>query len=322
MTFFGKVVFLSGGVGGARLLHGVAEVLLPEQLTVVVNTGDDFVHWGLRICPDLDTVMYTLAELADEARGWGLRDETFQALERMRVLGAEAWFALGDKDLATHLRRTEALHAGQSLTQVTRHVMQRLGVKPQVLPMCDGPRPTFIDTFEQGELPFQRWLVEQHAPKVRSVRFGGEPVASPETLAALAQAELILIGPSNPYVSIDPILSLHGVREAMREKLVLAVSPIVGGRAVKGPLAEMIPTLAGRAASAQAIVAHYAGLLSGIVVEHGDVEACRSEQHATQIEGIPCHAADTIMAGKESRVALAREVLAFAARLHSARAPR
>ncbi|MFT3923167.1 MAG: 2-phospho-L-lactate transferase [Myxococcales bacterium] len=298
---FHRVVFLSGGVGGARLLHGVAQALAPESLTVVVNTGDDFTHWGLTICPDLDTVMYTLADVADEARGWGLRDESFRTLERMRELGADAWFGLGDRDLATHLLRTQALAAGESLSSVTARLFELHGVKPRVLPMCDAPRPTWIDTLEHGELPFQRWLVEHRAPSVRSVRFRGEAQASARVLTALAEAELVLIGPSNPYVSVDPILTLGGVRDALQDKLVVTVSPIVGGRAVKGPLAEMIPRLAHRVASPAAIVEHYAGLLSGIVVEHGD-------EHGLSI---PSYAASTVMGGKADRLRLAREVLAF-----------
>jgi LPPG:FO 2-phospho-L-lactate transferase len=306
MTAFRHVAFLSGGVGGARLLHGVAQALPPESLTVIVNTGDDFTHWGLRICPDLDTVMYTLGEFADETRGWGLRDETFHALERMKTLGADAWFALGDRDLATHLLRTQALASGRTLTQVTVELCARHGVRPRVLPMCDAPRPTWLDTFEHGELPFQRWLVEHRAPRVRAVLLRGEARPSEPVMRALAEADLVLIGPSNPYVSIDPMLTLEGVRESLRHKRVLAMSPIVGGKAVKGPLADMIPTLAGRAASPQAIVEHYQGLLSGIVVERGD------EQDVT---GVATYATSTVMGGKEDRLRLAREVLAFAEQL-------
>ncbi len=307
---FTKVVFLSGGVGGARLLHGVAQALPPESLTVIVNTGDDFTHWGLRICPDLDTVMYTLGEHADEARGWGLRDESFRALERMKSLGAEAWFALGDRDLATHLVRTEALNAGSSLTQVTAELCARHGVRPRVLPMCDAPRPTWLDTFDHGELPFQRWLVEHRAPRVRAVLLRGEARPSEQVLRALEEADLVLIGPSNPYVSLDPMLALSGVRARLAQKCVVAMSPIVGGKAVKGPLAEMIPTLAGREPSPQAIVDHYQGLLSGIVVERGD---------EASVQGIARYATSTVMGGKEDRLRLAREVLAFAQELGRAR---
>jgi LPPG:FO 2-phospho-L-lactate transferase len=302
---FDHVVFLSGGVGGARLLHGVAQALPASALTVVVNTGDDFSHWGLRICPDLDTVMYTLSELADESRGWGLRDESFRTLERMASLGAPAWFALGDRDLATHLVRTEALAAGERLTAVTDRLCRQVGVGPRVLPMCDQPRATWLDTLEFGELPFQRWLVEHRAPAVRGVQFRGEASASAEVLEALERADLVLFGPSNPYVSLDPILSLAGVRQRLVGKRVVAVSPIVGGRAVKGPLAEMIPRLAGREPSVRAIVEHYAGLLSGVVLEQGDAE----------LEDLPCLSTQTVMGGKADRLRLAREVLAFAERL-------
>jgi LPPG:FO 2-phospho-L-lactate transferase len=314
---FRRVVFLSGGVGGARLLHGVAQALAglsargsarfdPGVLTAVVNTGDDFAHWGLWVCPDLDTVMYTLSELADEGRGWGLRDESFRALERMRALGAPGWFALGDRDLATHLWRSEALRAGQSLTEVTQELCARHAVGPRVLPMCDAPRATWIDTFEHGWLPFQRWLVEHRAPRVRRVEFRGEARPSPQVRAALEQADLIVIGPSNPYVSVDPLLSLEGVRELVARKTVIALSPIVAGRAVKGPLAEMIASLAGREPSVSAIVDHYGGLLSGIVVEESDV---------ADVRGLPCLGTRTVMGGKADRLRLARELLAFAERL-------
>ena len=303
MTPFASVVFLSGGVGGARLLHGFAQVLEPESLTAVVNTGDDFSHWGLSISPDLDTVMYTLAGMADEARGWGLKDETFRAFERMRALGAADWFQLGDADLATHMFRTEALARGDSLTQVTGKLCQRAGVRVRVLPMSDKPRRTMLETFEHGTLPFQEWLVQRRAPRVQGVHFVGAREAAPAVLRAIEAADLVVVGPSNPYVSIDPILTLSGVRECLLDKLVVALSPIVRGRAVKGPLAEMIRVLAREDPTPGAIVRHYDGLLSGMVVEQGD-------------EGFVDDAAvlgtQTVMGGAEDRARLAREVLAFA----------
>jgi LPPG:FO 2-phospho-L-lactate transferase len=303
MTPFASVVFLSGGVGGARLLHGFAQVLEPGSLTAVVNTGDDFGHWGLSISPDLDTVMYTLAGLADEARGWGLKDESFRAFERMRSLGAADWFQLGDTDLATHMFRTEALARGDSLTQVTGKLCQRAGVRVRVLPMSDRPRRTMLETFEHGTLPFQEWLVQRRAPRVQSVHFVGAREASPAVLRAIEAADLVVVGPSNPYVSIDPILTLAGVRECLLDKLVVALSPIVRGRAVKGPLAEMIRVLAREDPTPGAIVRHYDGLLSGMVVEQGD-------------EGFVDDAAvlgtQTVMGGADDRARLAREVLTFA----------
>jgi LPPG:FO 2-phospho-L-lactate transferase len=303
VSAFGKVLLLSGGVGGARLAHGLAQALPEGALTVIVNTGDDLVHWGLYVCPDIDTVMYTLAGRADEARGWGLADETFGVLSAMRELGAPAWFALGDRDLATHLWRSEALRRGVSLSQVTEQLCGLLGVASRVLPMCDAPRRTLVETHDQGVLSFQQWLVERRAPPVRALRFEGLDQPSPAVLAAIADAELVVIGPSNPYVSIDPILGLTGVREQLAGKLLVALSPIVHGRAVKGPLADMIRTLAEREPSAAAIADHYRGMLSGIVVERGD--------EAT-IDTPRVLGTDTVMGGSADRARLAREVLRFA----------
>jgi LPPG:FO 2-phospho-L-lactate transferase len=284
-----KVVALSGGVGGARLVDGLAAVVPGDALTVVVNTGDDFVHWGLTVCPDLDTVMYTLSGLAHPEQGWGIAGETFGAFALMERYGQPAWFRLGDRDLATHLARTGEL-------------CRALGIAARVLPMCDAPRPTMIDTTE-GTLSFQDWLVRRRAePAVTRVWSAGRAEVSPAVLAALADADVIVIGPSNPYVSIDPILGLPGVRAAMRAPVV-AVSPIVGGKAVKGPLAAMIPRLApGTDASAAAIAAHYGELLAGIVVERGD----------TGPDGLPALATATVMGDRADRARLAREVLTFA----------
>jgi LPPG:FO 2-phospho-L-lactate transferase len=303
-----KMVALSGGVGGARLLDGLAAVLAPGALTAVVNTGDDFVHWGLAVSPDVDTVVYTLSGLADEARGWGLRGETWNALETVRRLGGEDWFALGDRDLGLHLERTRALFAGETLTAITARVAARLGVSARILPMCDRPRRTVIVT-DEGALGFQEWFVKRRAqPSVRAVRFEGETRASDDVLGAIEAADAIVIGPSNPYVSIDPILTLDGVRDALARRPVIAVSPIVGGRAVKGPLAEMIGTLAHAAPSAGAIVAHYAAAgvrLRGFVVERGDEAGL----------ALPVLATAAVMRDRDDRRRLAAEVLAFAERL-------
>jgi LPPG:FO 2-phospho-L-lactate transferase len=293
-----KVVALSGGVGGARFVDGVARAGV--SLTVIVNTGDDFVHLGLSISPDLDTVMYTLSGLGDEERGWGLRDESFRAMETVRGYGGPDWFALGDRDLGTHLLRTEALRRGETLTRVTAKLCGALGISARLLPMADGPCRTMIDTPE-GTLPFQDWFVRRRAqPAVVAVRFEGRPPPAPGVLEAIAECDVVLIGPSNPYVSIDPILSLDGVGAALAQKPVVAVSPIVGGRAVKGPLATMIPQLTGQPASAAAVARHYGPLLAAMVVERGD-----------EVEG-RCLATDTVMKSREDRLRLAREVLAFA----------
>ncbi|MCA9531000.1 MAG: 2-phospho-L-lactate transferase [Myxococcales bacterium] len=300
-----RVVALTGGVGGARLLHGLAGVLPPRALTAVVNTGDDFTHWGLRICPDLDTVMYTLAGLSHEQRGWGLARETFHALDAMRRYGAEGWFQLGDRDLATHLFRTDALASGRSLTEATAQMCQGLQVRTRVLPMCDQPRATMIDTRAHGTLAFQDWLVrERSTPGIERVRFEGAPEPGPDVVDAIERADLVVICPSNPYVSIDPILALAGVREALSGRPVIAVSPIVRGRAVKGPLAQMIADLEGRPASARAALGHYGELLNAVVVEAGDEAGFE----------VPALGAATVMGGRADRERLARDVLDFAER--------
>jgi LPPG:FO 2-phospho-L-lactate transferase len=310
-----RVVVLSGGVGGARFLHGVARALPAEAVTAIVNTGDDLEHWGLRISPDLDTVMYTLADLADEARGWGLVGETFEALGMVRRYGGDDWFQLGDRDLGTHLVRTQALARGATLAEVTARLCAAVGVGQRVLPMADGPCRTMIDTDEHGALPFQDWFVRlRTAPEAKRVWFDGAPPPAPGVLAAIEAADLVLFGPSNPYVSIDPILARPGVREALARKRVVAVSPIVGGQAVKGPLATMIATLAGEPPSAAAVARHYGGLLAGMVVERGD-EAAFAEDAA--LRGLPVLATDTIMRSKAERLRLARETLAFAGRVGS-----
>ena len=301
-----NIAYLSGGVGGARLLQGLAALVPASDLDVIVNVGDDLDHWGLRVCPDLDTVLYMLSGLSDTRRGWGLRGETFRALELVKRYGGEDWFGLGDRDLATHLMRTEWLRRGDTLTAVTARLATALGVQCRVLPMSDQPLATQIETAEEGVLAFQHWLVRRRGePRVTRVRFEGRAEATPQVLAALERAQLVVIGPSNPYVSIDPILSLPGVRERISARRVIAVSPIVGGRAVKGPLGEMIPSLAGRDASAGAIAAHYGKLLSGMVVERGD-------EASVSAEGMRVLGAKTVMRSARGRTHLAKTVMTFA----------
>ncbi|MCB9729690.1 MAG: 2-phospho-L-lactate transferase [Deltaproteobacteria bacterium] len=300
-----RVVALCGGVGGARLADGLAAALTADALTLIVNTGDDFEHWGLRVAPDLDTVMYTLAGLAPVERGWGLEGETFHAHAAMARLGAPAWFHLGDTDLATHLVRTEALRQGATLSEVTERLRRALGVAVRLLPMADGPRPTTVLS-EGRTLSFQDWLVlERGAPPVDALRFGGSPDPAPGVLDALEAADLVVLAPSNPYVSIDPILALSGVQAALERRPVVAVSPIVSGRAVKGPLAEMIPRLASEPASAGAIRRHYGPLLDAVVVEAGD---------EGQVTDLPVLGTRTVMGDRSDRARLARELLAFATR--------
>jgi LPPG:FO 2-phospho-L-lactate transferase len=304
---FRRVVALSGGVGGARLVHGLARALAPDALSVIVNTGDDFEHWGLWISPDLDTVMYTLADFAHEERGWGLAEESFGALEMVRRYGGADWFALGDRDLATHVLRTEGLRRGETLSAVTARLASGLGVSARLLPMSDAPRSTKIDTGDGRSLPFQQWFVRERAePAVRRVWFDGSAAPAPGVLGAIAEAELVVIGPSNPYVSIDPILELDGVRDALAAKRVVAMSPIVGGQAVKGPLARMIPALGGGDPNAGAIARHYGDLLAGLVVENGD---------GATVKGLPVLEAATVMKTRGDSLRAARELFDFAARL-------
>lgn len=297
------VVALAGGVGGARLVDGLDRALPPGSLTVVVNTGDDFQHWGLHISPDLDTVMYTLAGLSPEDRGWGIEGDTFHVLAEARRRGVDGWFQLGDRDLVTHLSRSGALARGDSLTRVTAELCKTLGVERTILPMTDAPRPTSIVTQGGEELAFQEWLVKSRAvPGVREVRHHGTSEPTTSVMDALTTADLVVICPSNPYVSIDPILTLSGVTEAVRGATTVAVSPILDGRAVKGPLATMLPQIAGREPSAEAVAKHYEGLLDGYAVHPGD-------RFATTV---PLLETNILIQSVEDRVGLAFELIEFA----------
>jgi LPPG:FO 2-phospho-L-lactate transferase len=296
------VVALAGGVGGARLIDGLDRALPPGALTVVVNTSDDFQHWGLPISPDLDTVMYTLAGLAPEERGWGVEGDTFNALSEAKRRGSDEWFQLGDRDLVTHLRRAEGLAGGESLTAVTAALCRTLGVTRPILPMSDSPRPTFIVTGDGKELAFQEWLVRSRAtPAVREVRREGAGRPTRAVLDALEAADLIVICPSNPYVSIDPILELSGVSPMLERGTVIAVSPIVGERAVKGPLARMIEEIDQEKASAEAVATHYGELLDGFVVHRGDSFGARFPLLETNI----------LIQSRQDRVLFARELIEF-----------
>lgn len=300
------VVALGGGVGGARLVDGLDRALPEGALQVIVNTGDDFEHWGLHISPDLDTIMYTLAGLSPEDRGWGIEGDSFHVLEEARRRGHDDWFQLGDRDLVTHLARTRALARGDSLTDVTMTLCRQLNVDRAILPMADTPRPTTVVTTEGAELPFQEWLVRARAaPEVNAVRHGGSGRATPQALDALAAADLVVICPSNPFVSIDPILTLDGVRDALAKTPVVAVSPILNGRAVKGPLGSMIPQLSGKAASAKAVADHYGGSLNGYAVHPGDGFDAPFPVLETNI----------LIQDREDRVVFARKLLDFAGSL-------
>ena len=306
---------LAGGVGGARMAHGLTMVLPPEDLIVAVNIGDDFTHVGLRICPDLDTVMYTLAGLANPEIGWGIRDETWNAMDALETLGGPAWFRLGDRDLATHLERTRRLAAGQTLSAVTAGLSARLGIAHQIVPVSDAPIPTVVETGD-GDLAFQDYFVKlQCAPAVTGFRFDGatEAVLSPPLREAIEGAEIdcVIVCPSNPYVSIDPILALPGIRDLLMSDIpVVAVSPIVGGMAIKGPAAKMMSEL-GAVPSVASVAEHYRGLADGIVADTLD----RPEQAKLEAAGFRVLVTDTIMKSEEVRKSLAKETLAFARQL-------
>jgi LPPG:FO 2-phospho-L-lactate transferase len=313
-----NVVALAGGVGGAKLADGLARVLPPENLTVIVNTGDDFEHLGLKISPDVDTVCYTLAGLANPETGWGRANETWNALESLGNLAGPTWFRLGDRDLGTHLERTRRLYQGESLSQITRDFCRLWGVAPLVLPMSDESVSTLVET-EEGVLPFQEYFVRRKCePVVKGFRFAGLEKAAPApgVLEAIQQAHLVIICPSNPWVSVDPILALPGIRPVLRAQApVVAVSPIIGGKTVKGPAAKMYAEL-GIRPSALAVARHYGsraggGLLSGFVFDWAD----QDQAETIGVDSIQPYIADTLMTTPHEKQRLAREVLTFGERL-------
>lgn len=266
-----KVTLLSGGVGGARFARGLVEALDPRDLTIVGNVGDDLEVLGLSVSPDLDSVLYALAGLNDEERGWGRADESWRALETVSELGGEDWFRLGDRDLGVHLVRTQALRAGEPLSAVTARIAAALGLEPRLLPATDDSLRTWIDT-PAGSFPFQEWFVARgHRDEVDGVRFVGEAAPAPGVLEAIETADAILIAPSNPYVSIWPILAVPGIREALQSRVVpsVAVSPIIGGRAVKGPVDRMLSRMAGGTSPVH-VASCYDGLIDAIVLDPAD----------------------------------------------------
>ena len=305
---------LSGGVGGAKLVLGLADTLSdPRRLTVVANTGDDFEHLGLTICPDLDTLMYTLAGVANPETGWGRADETRTFMRALARLGGETWFHLGDADLATHVERTRRLAAGESLSAIVRALAARFGIGAEILPMSDDPVRTVIVGHDR-ELAFQHYFVRERCePVVRAVRFEGAVRAkpSPDLIARLADPDLagVVIAPSNPLISIDPILAVPGLRAAIAKagRPVVAVSPIVGGEALKGPTAKMLCEL-GAEVSVVGIARHYRDLVDGLVIDPVDA----AQAGAVAALGLAVHVAPTVMRTLDDKRALARAVVGFA----------
>lgn len=310
-----KVVALCGGVGGAKLALGLSHILIGDELTIVVNTGDDFDHLGLRICPDIDTVTYTLAGLVNTETGWGRANETDSFMGSLSMFNGEDWFFLGDKDLALHVERTRRIAAGESLSDITASIAKQLGISAQILPMSNNPVATMVET-TSGTLAFQHYFVRERCqPVVTGFYFDGIDTATANTdftkLLADESLTAVIICPSNPFVSIDPILSLPGVREALRNcpAPVIAVSPIVGGKAVKGPTAKMMIEL-NMAPTSTEVLKYYRDIIDGFVLDQRDINSL------AQLKAMIGHVdvTDTLMITLEHKIALARAVLEFSAK--------
>jgi LPPG:FO 2-phospho-L-lactate transferase len=310
------IVALAGGVGGARLANGLAAIRSPDELLIAVNVGDDFTHMGLTICPDIDTVTYTLAGLNDQQRGWGVRGETWSFMDAMAGMGGPDWFALGDRDLALHVNRTHRIAQGSSLTEVTRAITQALGIEHCIVPVSDDPIRSIIVS-DQGELGFQDYFVRlQCGPRFEGIRFDGAQSARPNP--ALMQAlgderlEAIVICPSNPILSIAPVLAVPGITEQLHNRRApcIAVSPFIGGEAIKGPAAKILREM-GEVPGARAVARHYAGLVDAILCDAADPDA------GQVIDGIRLIAEDTLMQGPEGQARLAQLCLEHAARIPS-----
>lgn len=308
------IVALAGGVGGAKLAHGLYRVLPPHALTVIINTADDFMLFGLHISPDSDTVMYTLAGIANPQTGWGIAGDTFATLEMLRRYGLDTWFLLGDRDFATHIRRTELLRAGLPLSMVIATLARALGVQATLLPMCNEPVATLVDT-PAGRLEFQEYFVHRHhTDPVQGVTFAGihEARVPDAVAAAIASADAIIFCPSNPIVSIGPILAVPGMRDLIRRARAprVAVSPIVAGRALRGPADHMLASL-GYDVSPFGVAELYRDLLQGMVIDSADAD---QERRIARL-GIQVLVTRTIMENEADRQRLAQEVLAFSRQL-------
>ncbi|OJV34407.1 2-phospho-L-lactate transferase [Sphingomonas sp. 67-36] len=308
------IVALAGGVGGARLANGLAGVLQPGELLVAVNVGDDFEHLGLTICPDIDTVTYTLAGLNDRERGWGVKEESWAFMDTLRKLGGPDWFALGDRDLAKHVLRTDRLRRGDTLTAITQDIARACGIVQTIVPVSDDPVRSIVET-DEGALPFQDYFVRRRCePVFRGIRYEGAETArpAPALLAALDDPalEAIVICPSNPVLSIGPLLAVPGIADALRRRRApcIAVSPFIGGEAVKGPAAKIMREL-GIAPGAAALAKPYAGIVDAILCDYDDPGA------GTTMDGIRLIAADTLMRDDIGQRRLARVALALAAML-------
>lgn len=300
-----NIVLLVGGVGGAKLALGLSEILPPEKLTIIVNTADDFWHYGLRICPDLDTVMYTLSGLVDPVNGWGVHQDTTLTLDSLKRYGENPWFRLGDRDLATHLLRTHLLRSGVSLTEIVAQLSRQLGIKHTLLPMTDAPVATMVDTIELGEIEFQSYFVQHRwKPTVKSLRIEGIESAkmTDQVKAQIENADAIIIGPSNPWLSIQPILSVPELRDTLLQRNIprVAVTPIVSGKALKGPAAKIMQEL-GLAVTPQTVAEFYGEVINGFIYDQRD--------NLVKLNNVNTLSLDTIMKDRTDKIRLAQQML-------------
>jgi len=303
-----KIIALAGGIGASKLLLGLASVMPPEDITIIANTGDDIELFGLRICPDIDTVTYTLAGVINEETGWGLKDDTFECLRWLARYGETSWFNLGDRDLATHIFRTNQLRKGLSLSEVTRHVSRSIGVQSTILPMTDSYTPTRVFT-DEGEMHFQEYFVRRRCePRVREICFDNIEAAKPApgVLSAILEAGAVVVCPSNPFISIGPILAVPGVRDALRETraTVIAVTPIIGNKALKGPAADMLRDL-GHEVSARGVAEMYRDFVDLFLLDETDAHLTK-DLNTLDLEVL---SADTIMNSLADKRRVAERVL-------------
>jgi LPPG:FO 2-phospho-L-lactate transferase len=304
-----KILALAGGVGGAKFAYGLYHSMDPNDLTIVVNTADDFYHYGLYISPDVDTVCYTISNQSNYETGWGISGESWVVMENLRNLHGLDWFSLGDRDLATHLERTRRMQIGESLSKITSDFCVCWGIKSKIIPMSDNPVQTIVSTFEYGDIPFQEYFVKYHQnPITKGFSFKGidQAIPNPEFVQAIDDADWVVICPSNPFVSIKPILSLIGIREKLVNKKVIALSPIVGGKSLKGPAAQMFLDQ-GIKPSPAAVAKYYQSILNAIVIDDQD----RDQQLSINQTGIICLTANIIMNNTGDRIQLAEKVIHF-----------
>lgn len=310
-----NIVIFAGGVGGAKLAEGLSQVVPDEKLIIYVNTADDFYHLNLHISPDLDSVMYLLAGISNRINGWGRENESWNALETIRQLNGPAWFQLGDRDIGLHLERTRLLSLGYKLSEITSRFARNFGIRVNIQPMSDDPVRTMIKTKDLGILTFQEYFVKYTCePAIERIHFSGIRKAQPvEGMQEnISTAKYIIFAPSNPFVSIDPILALSGVRKILRKKIVVAVSPIIGGRTIKGPAEKMLKEM-DYETNAISVAKHYGGLICGFVLDKED--GCLEEKINNL--GLKTLVTDTIMTNKNTRKALARDIIHFCETIRS-----